>query len=186
VRFIFEATPSEQADFAWLAPLATTIHVPDQSVTWSMLVEPWLRTRRSPEAAILISVFQKLVQPLLQTCQGLDLKFASQAPLCTQAKMFFSLVQSLLEASVTAAKILPADHIECYSAFAAAWAFGGTLLAESRQPFHRALAQLTAYLPNDNSEATIFDYKITADADWELWEDVAAGQWCVCVLALYL
>jgi len=140
-----------------------------------MLVEPWLRTRRSPEAAILTDVFQKLIQPLLQTTRGTDLKFASRPPLCTQAQMFFSLIQSLLEGSVAAAKILPADHIECFSVFAAAWAFGGTLLAESRQTFHDALAQRTAYLPNENSDATIFDYKITSDADWELWEDVAAG-----------
>jgi hypothetical protein len=50
------------------------------------------------------------------------------------------------------------------------------LLPESRRDFHAALAPLSAVVPSEHNDVTIFDFNVTPSADWEPWAEIAAGE----------
>jgi hypothetical protein len=92
-----------------------------------MLTKPWLRTRRSPEAQLLGPLLEKFVPPMLTALESSELKVAVETPTSSKLKTLLAILAALLEASVSAAVILPFDHVECYVAFAVAWGLGKLL-----------------------------------------------------------
>jgi hypothetical protein len=173
LRFIFETTKEQAQASAPLAPHIATVFMDEACLPWQSLVTPWLRSRRTPEAELLEPLFKRYLEPCLELIASESMQSCSEVPRCGRIRTLLMILTSLLEESVSTATILPPVHMECNFLFAMAWALGGALDVPARRMFHDHLCEMTSLMPNENASCTIFDYCITASADWESWSEVA-------------
>jgi energy-coupling factor transporter ATP-binding protein EcfA2 len=173
VKLVFEVSPAdlkrEAAEEIPAVKLACSINFNSDMVTWEMVTELWLRSRRTSEAAILNDLMRQndLLESCIKCSDG-DHMYV-QLPLSGRLDTMFALLTSLLRDSVTAGEVLSKPHIECLLLFSIAWAFGGVLKGKSRERFHAHLKKKSGLVPQDEPTHTIFDYCVTETADWVTW-----------------
>ena len=174
VKIVFEASGGDVMrqtgeDFT-AVKMSCPISFTKDLVTWEMMVDIWLRTRRTTEAAILRDLMHG--NELLDSCINLaDVETACvRVPVGGRLETMFAMLASLLRDSVTAGEVLTKPHIECLLLFSIAWSFGGLLKAKSRERFHHHLRKKSGLVPQDEPTHTIFDYYVTETADWITWK----------------
>jgi len=174
VKIVFEASGGDLKrqtgeDFT-AVKLSCPINFTKDLVTWEMMVDIWLRTRRTTEAAILHDLMRG--NELLDSCINLadTENAAAKVPVGGRLETMFAMLTSLLRDSVTAGEVLTKPHIECLLLFSIAWSFGGLLKQKSRERFHQHLRKKSGLVPQDEPTHTIFDYYVTETADWITWK----------------
>jgi len=174
VKIVFEASGGDLKRQAGedmpAVKLSCPINFTEDLVTWEMMVDIWLRTRRTTEAAILHELMHG--NELLDSCIVLadTENSCAKVPVGGRLETMFALLASLLRDSVTAGEVLTKPHIECLLLFSIAWSFGGLLKSKGRERFHIHLRKKSGLVPQDEPSHTIFDYYVTETADWITWK----------------
>uniref|UniRef100_A0A8C5ECR8 AAA+ ATPase domain-containing protein n=1 Tax=Gouania willdenowi TaxID=441366 RepID=A0A8C5ECR8_GOUWI len=142
-------------------------------LTWSPILESWLKQRSTQEAKVLRELFSSSFSELYRfSVQSLEFKMdmleAFVIMQCTN--MLGGLIPKVSEKCGELSK----DHLERLYFFSLMWSIGALIEPEDRRKMEmwlRANENLHLNLPEipPESDDTIFDYHVTADGHWIHW-----------------
>jgi hypothetical protein len=178
VRIIFETTPSDYKTLNVEGVLsgAYPVFFDDHVVTWRMLTDSWLKTRRYEEAQLLGELFDRSDGKWLEDVIAFfrdDVELLITVPLSGLMSTMFALMTSLLEPSVKMGEVLRRTSLECVLVFSMLWSHGGLVKPEFYPAVHTFLKDkcTTSLIPQDQPTDTIYDYCLTPKADWITWKN---------------
>ncbi|XP_070823535.1 dynein axonemal heavy chain 5 isoform X1 [Chaetodon trifascialis] len=141
-------------------------------LSWSPILEGWLKKRSPQEAEILRELFSSSFSELYRfSVQSLEFKMDMlEAFVIMQC---INMLQGLIPPKEQCGE-LPREHLERLYVFSLMWSTGALLELDDRRKMEtwlRGNDHICLNLPNIpvDSEDTMFDYHVTADGQWVHW-----------------
>ncbi|XP_076826555.1 dynein axonemal heavy chain 5 isoform X2 [Brachyhypopomus gauderio] len=148
------------------------VYMSSSVLSWSPILESWLRTRPTQEAELLRDLFTCSFPEIYRfSVQALDHKMAMlEAFIIMQST---KMLQGLIPPKEQAGEVSP-QHMERLYVFALMWSVGAVLELHDRKKMESWLRRhdnIHLDLPDipSDSEDTMFDYHVTSDGQWVHW-----------------
>ncbi|CAH1269411.1 DNAH5 [Branchiostoma lanceolatum] len=142
---------------------------------WKPILQAWLRTRNPSEAATIESLFDGSF-PQLYRFAIQNLVFKMKVLECMIISQCCKLLQGLIpKREEKDTSPVPVTHLEKLYTFTLMWSIGAMLELDDRVKMAEWIKNspdITMNLPDidEDSEATIFDYCVDNDGNWQHWE----------------
>jgi len=128
------------------------------------LLSTWLAKRRTDEQGALSLLFERFVEPIIETLQKDRNSRVMPINFAAQTQQFLVLLESFLADSVVAEELPLRAVLERYVLISAGWAYTGLLDLEDRKRIDTVLRGVTSNMPDSRKGSTLIDH-ILSDTD---------------------
>ncbi|UJR24993.1 hypothetical protein I4U23_006354 [Adineta vaga] len=162
VKFMFETSDLTNASPTFIAN-STVIYFDKSVIDWKVIAGSWLKERRQLEC--LRGAFDRVMDPILTYLQ-------EECPrsIYYSEMSLFSITLRLLDAILNENTHITTDvHIERFFIFCLTFVLKIMLNPNEQKGYSDLLKTVTAVLPDDDREISVFDYYVDEACEWDLW-----------------
>ncbi|CAF1032650.1 unnamed protein product [Adineta ricciae] len=162
VKFMFETSELTDASPAFIAN-STVIYFDKSVIDWKVLAGTWLKDRRQLEC--LRGAFDRVMDPVLTY-----LREECPRSIYYSEMSLFAIALRLLDAILLENTHITTDvHIERFFIFCLTFVLKIILNPDEQKGYSDLLKTVTAVLPDDDREISVFDYYVDEACEWDLW-----------------
>ncbi|CAF1326895.1 unnamed protein product [Adineta steineri] len=162
VKFMFETSSLTDASPSFIAN-STVIYFDKSVIDWKVIAGAWLKDRRHLES--LRAAFDRVMDPVLTYLR-------EECPRSSyySEMSLFSITLRILDAILRENSHITTDiHIERFFIFSLTFVLKVILNPDEQKNYSDLLKTLTAVLPDDDREISVFDYYVDESCEWDLW-----------------
>ncbi|ESN95628.1 hypothetical protein HELRODRAFT_86536 [Helobdella robusta] len=139
---------------------------------WRPILQGWLLTRSSSESEILLALFDKIYQDIVNFGYG-NLTKKMDVLQCMEIKQAIDLLEGLIGSQTDRSTHLTTNHLQKIFIFSLMWSFGNLLELDGRVKLQEFMLNHSSKLnyPKLMGEKTIFEYLVDSSGEWLHWSE---------------
>jgi len=167
VKLVMEPENLDNASPATVSRMGI-IYVSDSSLGWQPLVQSWIQVRRVSEQAILKSLLDKMLEPLIEFVYT-SLKHVIGVMKCSVIASILKIIDCFLRPWKETKEVIPDDRMERMVVYGVMWGMGGLLELDERKKLDQHLRAISSQIPGSGTTEVCFDFRLDDKGMWLNW-----------------